>query len=170
MFVPGQTVGANAIHWDLWHVANSGYSVVLEAVVPIPSGAAAVTGLVAVDIFLNRTTAVGTGGTAATYEGTSFTAMTICGQDNSQALTSSIVTARLTPTGGATAGAVLSWRSLATEETLAGTYNQINNMARLYHTSVGIVIPQGKGVSVVQGSVASVGVVGYEVAFSVTSK
>lgn len=167
MFVPGQTVGASAVHWDLFHLAASGYTLKLESVVPVPSGAVAVTGVVSVDVFLTRTTAVGTGGTATTFEGTSLTALTICGHDTSELLNASILSARLTPSGGATAGAVLAQRSLFTEETSAGTYIQVADMVKPWSGAPSIPIPQGSGVRVVQSSVASVGVVGYDVTFSI---
>ena len=161
LFVPGQTVGANAVHFDLFNAAGGNLQVL--SVVPIVSGAVAVTGVVAVDIFLTRTTAVGTGGTAATYEGTSLTAMTITCQDGTQTMGANYVTARLTPTGGATAAGVISWASVFTEETNSGTYNAYDNMVKL---GIAINVPVGQGVRVVQGSVASVGVVGYNVTFT----
>ena len=161
LFVPGQTAGANAVHFDLFNVAGGNLQVL--SVVPVASGAAAVTGVVAVDIFLTRTTAVGTSGTAATYEGTSLTAMTITCQDGTQTLGAHYVTARLTPTGGATAAGVISWASVFTEETNAGTYVAYDNMVKL---GIAINVPVGQGVRVVQGSVASVGVVGYNVTFT----
>ena len=166
LFVPLQAVGANLIYFDLWHVANSGHRLRIKSIVPVVSGATAVTGVVAVDLFLNRTTAIGTGGTAATVEGTSFTAMTISGFDTTQPLDKGGVSARLTPTGGATAGAVISGRSVFTEETNAGTYIQVTDMARgLYDSMPDLIVPSGTGISVVQGSVASVGNIGFDVFF-----
>lgn len=123
--------------------------------------------MVAVNVFLTKTTAVGTGGTAATYEGTSLTAATISAQDNASPLNTSI-TARLTPTGGASAGGVLSMASMFTEETNAGAYTPEIDLAKGWVPDIpAIVCRQGQGIRVVQGGVASVGNVGYNVIFDV---
>ena len=164
LFVPFQTVGANAVHFDVFNAAGSGHRIELLSVIPVVSGASAVTGVVAVDLFLTRTTAVGTGGTAATFGGTTLTAMTFSPHDwDGQNLPTGI-TARLTPTGGATAGAVLAWQSVFTEETNGGAYNKVRDLVRLdYPDTPCIPIREGAGFRVVQGSVASVGTVGYNV-------
>lgn len=171
LFVPGQTVGANAVHFDLFNVGSAGYDLRVFSVIPIPSGAAAVTGVVAVNISLTRTTAVGTGGTAATFEGTDITAATICAFDHDQPANAGLgISARLTPSGGATAGSVLAFRSLFTEETNSGTYTQYADMVRGWHEDPPLMVKAGTGIRVVQGSVASVGVVAYEVLFDLKSR
>ena len=158
LFVPKQAVGANLVYFDLWNPGNS-FLVELESVVPVVSGAVAVTGVVGVDLILTRTSAVGTGGTAATVEGTDPTAMTFSGIDNSQPLSLLALSARLTPTGGATAGAVLEWASVFTEETNAATYNVQANMVG----ATPVIISPSSGIRVVQGAVASVGNIGFNV-------
>lgn len=166
LFVPSQAVGASLVYFDLFNPAGSGKAMNLLSVIPIVSGAVAVTGVVAVDLFLTRTTAVGTGGTAATIEGTSLTAMTISALDSDEVVKAGQVSARLTPSGGATAGAVLSWRSVFSEETNAGTYIQIVDMVRGGNNDLNPVpIKGGTGIRVVQGSVASVGNIGFDVFF-----
>jgi len=170
LFIPNQAVGANLVYFDLFNAVGSCFDVQVHSVEPVVSGAVAVTGLVAVDLFLTRTTAVGTGGTAATVEGSSLTAATICGIDNSQPIQPSI-TARLTPTGGATAGAVLSSISVYTEESNAGTYPGHLDLARAFDPTVApIKVPQGTGLRVVQGAVASVGNIGFNVVFRLERK
>lgn len=164
LFVPKQAVGANLVYFDLFNAANSGFVLSVVSVLPVVSGAVAVTGVVGVDLILTRTSAVGTGGTAATYNGTDTTACTISGQSSFENLPATI-TARLTPSGGATAGAVLSWASVFTEETSAATYAVINNMA-----SDPIYVKEGTGVRVVQGAVASVGNIGFNVGFVLLPK
>jgi hypothetical protein len=163
LFIPKQAVGASKLYFDLWNVATSGWTVQIEALRPVISGAVAVTGTLGVDLFLTRTSAVGTGGTAATAEGTSLTAMTFAHQNGSQPMNLNRVSARLTPTGGATAGAVLNWRCLFPEETNAGTYTQIADMVG----SMPITVSPGTGIRVVQGGVASVGNIGFDVLFRV---
>jgi hypothetical protein len=170
LFVPKQAVGANLVYFDLFNAAGSAHCLEIVSVFPVVSGAVAVTGVVGVDLFLTRTTAVGTGGTAATANGTDLTAATITGQNNSQALSPSI-TARLTPTGGATAGAVVSWRSVFTEETNSASYSMLLDMVRgLYADTPGLFVPQGTGIRVVQGAVASVGNIGFDVQFKALPK
>jgi hypothetical protein len=165
LFVPAQAVGANLVYFDLFNAAGSGKTVNVKSVVPVVSGASAVTGTVAVDLFLTRTTAIGTGGTAATREGSSLTAATISALDGDQPADAN-VTARLTPSGGATAGAVLSTRSVFTEETADASYSRVSDMVRSGDNSVpSLAIKPGKGVRVVQGSVASVGNIGFDVVF-----
>lgn len=166
LFVPLQAVGANLVYFDLFNVATSGKRIDIHQVVPIVSGATAVTGVVAVDLFLTRTSAVGTGGTAATKEGTGLTTCTISAWDNEQPLDLNLVSARLTPTGGATAGAVLSQCSVFTEETNAGTYTQLD----LVRCKGPIPVRYGTGIRVVQGAVASVGNIGFDVLFDLVSR
>lgn len=170
LFVPKQAVGASLVYFDLFNAAGSCAEVRLVSILPVVSGAVAVTGVVGVDLFLTRTTAVGTGGTAATSNGTDTTACTLTGHNNSQALSPSI-TARLTPSGGATAGAVISWRCVFTEETNSATYAPAVDLVRnLYPDLPAINIPQGSGIRVVQGAVASVGNIGFDVMFMVAPK
>jgi hypothetical protein len=164
LFVPLQAVGANLVYFDLFNATGSASELLLYSVEPVVSGATAVTGVVSVDLFLTRTTAVGTGGTAATFNGTSLTACTITPRDNTGALHPAI-TARLTPSGGATAGAVISWTSVFTEETSAATYVPALDLARSDPSLPAILIPENSGIRVVQGSVASVGNIGFNVVF-----
>lgn len=171
LFMPGQSVGASLVYFDLFNASGSGKDVFVHSVVPIVSAAAAVTGTLAVDLFLTRTTAVGTGGTAAVGESTAITTTpAITAIDHKQPIHSSI-TARLTPSGGATAGAALSFRSLFTEETNAGTYTQVVDMVRGFYPDVApLLVSQGTGIRVVQGSVASVGVIGFDIIFRTADK
>lgn len=168
LFVPFQTVGANLVYFDFFNASPN--RVELLSVIPVVSGASAVSGVVAVDLFLTRTTAIGTGGTAATMGGTSLTAATFT-PHNWEGNLDSNITARLTPTGGATAGAVISWDSVFTEETSAGSYTPRRDLVRLdYADTPSIPIKTSTGIRVVQGSVASVGTVGFNVLFKVLSR
>ena len=165
LFVPLQAVGASLVYFDLFNIGSS-HDMELLSVKPVVSGATAVTGVVGVDLFLTRTTAVGTGGTAATVSGTSLTAATISAVDCSQPINLNVVSARLTPSGGATAGAVLSWGSVYTEETSSGTYEQSADLTG----GVPHVVTSGTGIRVVQGAVASVGNIGFNVLFKLTPR
>lgn len=170
LFVPSQAVGANVVHFDLFNANGSASELQILWLAPIVDASVAVAGSVGISLFLTRTTAVGTGGTAATNEGSSLTAATFTGHDTNQAISPSI-TARLTPTGGATAGAVISYRCVFGEETNAAAYNVPPDMAA--HGVDGVpplIVPEGSGIRVVQSSVASAGSVAFGVIFKVRPK
>ena len=171
VFVPKQAVGANLVYFDLFVPTTTQSRFSLLSCLPVVSGAVAVVSTLGVDLLLTRTTAVGTGGTAATFSGTDTTAMTISAHDSSQPLNNNEVTGRLTPTGGATAGAVLSWGSVFTEETADATYARAVDLANNGFVPVGgVIITPGTGIRVVQGAVASVGNIGFNLILSVDAK
>ncbi len=145
LFVPKQAVGADLDYFDLFNSATSGQVVEVSSVIPIVSGAVAVTGVVSVDLFLTATTAVGTGGTAATINGTSLTAATFT-STNLKGTVPGSITARLTPTGGATAGQVLAWTTVFTEETNAGTYIHDVDLVKLAPDSENIILNVSFGI------------------------
>lgn len=169
LFMPKQAVGANLVYFDLFNRSDTGLDLLVNAVIPVVSGAVAVTGVVGLDLLLTRTSAVGTGGTAATRDGASTTAATISNMAGAGDALNGGVTARLTPTGGATAGAVISWTSLFTEETSDATYvaQNTNLVQRLGEDCGPLIVPPNTGLRVVQGAVASVGNIGFDVLFRV---
>lgn len=155
LFVPSQAVGASTVFFDLYN----GFSreITLTSLAAVHDGSVAITGTLAVQLFLTRTTAEGTGGTSATSEGTSLSAATLT-KLQTFALPSGI-TARKTPTGGATAGAVICERQVFTEETNAANYEPLEFL------TCALVVPAGTGIRVVQGAVASVGNIGFSATF-----
>ena len=155
-FVPSQTSSASLVYFDLWN--GSDRDLTVSSVVAIKDAAVAVTGLVSVQLFLTRTSAVGTGGTVNTEEGTSLTLCTIT-KLQQRALPSG-VTGRLTPSGGATAGATIAERHIMPEELgNSANYEPLEFLRSL------LTVPEGTGIRVVQGTVASVGKVGFNVNF-----
>lgn len=159
LFIPKQAVGANLVYFDLFNAAGSNKELIVNSVKPVVSGAVAVTGAVAVDLLLSYTSAVGTGGTAATLQGTAIDAATFTKLSPGQSALDALITARLTPTGGATAGAILGYASVFTEETNGGAYRELDLVVSP------IIVPTGTGIRVVQGAVASVGNIGFVVNF-----
>lgn len=158
VFVPKQATGASLIYFDLWVPTGSQRRIEVLSCMPVVSGAVAVVGTLAVDLHLQRTTAIGTGGTAMVVTGNSITAMAISGRNTNQAWDLGDMSGRLTPTGGATAGAVLGFTSVMTEETFASSFIRGVDLAGSERDETGpIVVSPGTGISVVQGSVASVG-------------
>ena len=158
LFVPSQAVGANKVYFDLFNATGSGNTLLLQQARMFVNLDTAVTGTLGIQTYLTRTTAVGTGGTAATTEGTSLTAATISKFDPASASLSANITARLAPTGGATAGAVIGYGALFTEETNAGAaVASALGVSYLLDSGKDIPIPENSGIRVVQGAVASVG-------------
>jgi len=167
LFVVKQTPGANLIYFDLFNASGSGVKLAVMWLIPVVSCAVAVTGLVSVDLFLQRTTAIGTGGTAATFNGTDPTASTISPLGQGSSVMPAGVTARLTPSGGATAGALIAWESVLTEELNAGPYFRHDLVRRGMMDAPPLMVNANSGISVVQGTVASVGTIGFDIAFRV---
>lgn len=168
LICPAQAVGANKVFLDFFNATGSGVSVrVLSAFCFVDSDTA-VTGTLGVEINLTRTTAVGTGGTAATADGTSLTAITISKMDTSSAALSANITARSAPGGGATAGALIGQRWVFTEETsapsgIAGTLGA----EFVRNEGADLIVRENSGLRFVQGTVASVGNLGFEITFEV---
>lgn len=168
LIVPASAVGANKVHCDIFNATGSGVSLKVLSAFCYVDNDTAVTGTLGVEIALTRTTAVGTGGTAHTNDGTSLTAPTITRFDTNYPTLSASVTARSGPTAGATAGALLGTRFVFTEETsapsgIAGTLGAEfirNEGAELY-------VRENTGLRFVQGAVASVGTLTFEITFEV---
>lgn len=169
LFIPAQAVGANLVYFDMFNAGSTGCDVSLVSLVPVVSGAVAVTGTLGVDLLLTRTTAIGTGGTAATFEGTSTTAATFSAFSDQPLVTSLGITARLTPSGGATAGAVLAWTTVFTEETTM-SYAAKCMLKRDNPNLPDLLIKGGTGIRVVQGAVASAGNIGFDVVLRVSRR
>ena len=165
LLLPTQAVGSNKLYLDLFNATGTGKSMRIHSVRAYVDNDTAVTGTLGVQLSLHRTSAVGTGGTAATANGTVDTAATITNINSSTALPAG-VTARLAPAGGATAGAWLGTRWVFTEETnaasaIAGTVGA----AFLNDLEVPIVVGENTGLRINQGTVASVGNVSFEILF-----
>lgn len=169
LIVPSQAVGANKVYWDFWNDAASGKVIRVVSVFVYPDIDTAVTGTLGVEAILTRTTAIGTGGTAATFDGTSTTAITIAKMDTNNTSLSGLVSARSAPTGGATAGAYLGSRWVFTEETsapagIAGALGA--DLIRNDGSSV--ILRPGQGLRGIQGAVASVGSLAWEINFELS--
>lgn len=165
LFIPAGAAGASKVYFDLFNATGSGLTLRVLSVRAIKDGSVAVTGALSVKLYLTRTTAVGTGGTAATLEGTSLTAATISEMDPANAALNANVTARLAPTAGATAGAVICERHIFTEETTAANYDPVEFLNPNTDDIQPLIVPANTGIRIVQGTVASVGNIGFDVLF-----
>ena len=167
LVVPAQAVGANKVYCDLFNATGSGKVMKILSVFVYPDIDTAVTGTLGVEMALTRTTAVGTGGTAAVNDGTSLTAATISRFDLVDAVVPTQVTARLAPAGGATAGAYLGSRFIFTEETNAGSAISASQGADIIRNEgAKLIVRENSGLRVVQGAVASVGNIAVEINFA----
>lgn len=168
LICPSQAVGANKVFLDLFNATGSGVSLRILSAFCYVDNDTAVTGTLGVEVNLTRTTAVGTGGTAATTNGTSLTAITLSAMDTSNPALSANITARSSPTGGATAGALVGQRWVFTEETsapsgIAGTLGA----EFIRNEGADLIVRENSGLRFVQGSVASVGNLSFEITFEV---
>lgn len=168
--VPPQAVGANKVMADLFNASGSGVKMRVLRAIAYPNLDAAVTGTLGVRISLTRTSTVGTGGTATSAEGTDPTVGTISKLDTTFASLPGQVTARVAPAGGATAGAVISTRQMFTEETNAGTAAGAALGVELI-SGLGdeLIVREGEGIRLLQGAVASVGSIGFDVLFELVA-
>lgn len=153
LMIPEITAEASQIMFDLFNASGSNKTMIVTAIYGVPKGDVAVVGAVSIRVDVFRTSAVGTGGTTATSDGSASNAGTIVKIDTGDSAVPAEITARKEPTGGATADDWLSTAHLFSEETNTALY-LLQNQDIL--RSRPIVIRQGQGVSVVQGSVASV--------------
>lgn len=167
LIIPPAAVGASKIFFDLFNNQAS-TTLRLRKLFAIVATDVAVTGVVGVRVDTMRTSTVGTGGTAAVGPtSASKTAGAFWPFTPGNTLPAG-VTARVVPTGGATDEAWL-WPSyLFTEETnVSSQVTQFYNLLPELSTEQSIELPTGKGLKVVQGSVASVGTIGFLVVFTI---
>ena len=167
---PPIAVGANKLLVDLFNATGSGKVMDIRGVWLVPKLDVAVTGAVAVRVDLYRTSAVGTGGTAASVDsatpdvgGGNFTKF-----DESNAAIPSQITARVIPTGGATISRWMFPSNYAPEEsaTSQGYIAQWQNLIPNFSFGQKIVVRENTGLLFKQGAVASVGSVSILIAFT----
>ena len=167
LVIPSSAVGASKIYFDLFN--NQASTVLrLRKLFAVVATDVAVSGTLGVRVDVMRTSAVGTGGTAAVGPtSSSKTAAAFWPFTPGNSLPAG-VTARTVPTGGATDQAWLFPSYLFTEETNVSTQvTQFFNLLPELSTEQSIELPQGNGLKVVQGSVASVGNIGFLVVFTI---
>jgi hypothetical protein len=162
--IPSQVhvAAANSVHWDLFN-ADAALIVRVVSILQIPNITTAVTGVV-FDWLLERTTAVGTGGTS----------ITPWLADLNQDALDADITCRSKPTGGATAGVDLRRYSISSEETNAATITIATNgglelIPKHLQTETGgtgVVLRQNQGIRCVQETNSSAGNTGWLIGFT----
>lgn len=168
LICPSQAVGANKVFLDFFNATGSGLTINILSAYCYVDNDTAVTGTLGVEVSLTRTTSAGTGGTAATLDGTSLTAITISKMDTADPALSANITARSSPTGGAVAGALVGQRWVFTEETNASSgIAGILGAEFVRNEGADLIVRENSGLRFVQGSVASVGNLAFEITFEV---
>lgn len=162
LLVPEIVAEASQVLFDLFNASGSNKVMIVNGVYAVPKGDVAVSGVVAIKNELYRTSAVGTGGTAATAGGSDPTVPTVVKSDTSDSDLPTGVTARKEPTGGATVDDLVSNGYVFSEETNAAIY-AIQNQDLL--RGMPVVLRPGQGLAAKQGSVASVNSYAYIVDF-----
>jgi hypothetical protein len=156
---------ASTVHWDLFN-ADAALIVRVTSILQIPNVTTAVTGIV-FDWLLERTTAVGTGGSA----------LTAWLPDLSQTALDADITCRSKPTGGATASTDLRNYSISSEETTAATIDLASKgglelvpeplRPQPGTQGIGIVLRQNQGIRCVQVTASIQGNTGWLIGFTV---
>lgn len=159
---------ASTIHWDLFN-ADAALKVRVISIQQLPDIVTAVTG-VATNWTMQRTTTVGTGGSALTaWLPDTSTPQTALDAD---------ITCRSKPTGGAAAGTQLKAYAVHSEETtaatqmlhammLGGAADLIPAALRTHGDEFGIYLGQNQGISITQTTNSSAGNTGWLIAFTV---
>jgi hypothetical protein len=164
--LPVAAVGANKVYGDLFNATGSGKTIRVQSAFAFAANDVAVTGTLGVRLHLTRTTSVGTGGTTIATDETSLTLGTIAKLDPSLASLPAQITARAAPTGGAAGGAHITMRHVFTEETnAASALAGIAGAEFVRLNGADLLVPENTGIRWVQGTVASVGNVHFEVTF-----
>jgi hypothetical protein len=171
LWLPKIAVGANKLYADIFNATGSGKVLEINGIWCIPSQDVAVTGVLGVEVDLYRTSAVGTGGTAALIDRTNQTTPAFSMKDTANAAIPVQVTARSVPTAGATISSMLFGQYLNTEEgstamvaaTAIGAFT--NLLPEVRETQV-LTIRENSGLLIKQGAIAGVGSLAFLVDFS----
>lgn len=152
---PRVTTAAATDLFDLFNASGSGKTLKLMGLWAIIQTTAASAIVPSFQFSLIQTSAVGTGGTAHTFEGAASPAtgaVNISRTDDSDAALSASITARGVPTGGATAQKFLLDFFLITEDVNAAT--QLNQLFNLFPVGVRgikeVIIPENRGIKIRQ--------------------
>ena len=168
---PNAVAGADKLYFDLFNAFGSGKVIDVRGVWCVPKTDATVTGALAVRVDLYRTSAVGTGGTAASYKSATrdVGGGNICPMDTANAALPAQITARWLPTGGATISEwMIATYALGEEASTSMAYlTQYKNILPELTWGQKFALREGQGLLMKQGSVASAGTIGFLVAFTV---
>lgn len=168
---PLATVGADKLYADLFNATGSGKLIDIRGVWAIPKTDVVVAGALGIRLDLYRTSAVGTGGTAAAYRSATrdVAGGNINPFDTNNAALPVQITARHLPTGGAT---IDDWLfptySLGEEAATSQAYmSQYQNLIPVLTVGQKLVLRETQGLLVKQGAVAATGNIHLLIVFTV---
>ena len=167
---PTVAVGASKLYFDLFNATGSGKVIDVRGIWIIPATDVALTGALGVRYDLYRTSAVGTGGTAAPYKSATpdVAGGNINPFDTNNAALPAQITARWLPTGGATIAEWLFATYAPGEEsaTSQAHMTQYQNIIPVLTVGQKLTIRENSGILVKQGTVAATGNTKFLVAFT----
>jgi hypothetical protein len=170
LITPPIAAGIDKLYLDLFNASGSGKVIDVRGIWLIPKLDAAVTGALAIRIDAYRTSAVGTGGTALAADSATrdVAGGSIWKFDEDNAALPAQITARNSPTGGATISRWMFPSNVAPEEsnTSMGYLTQWQNLVPAFMFGQKLAFREGQGLLLKQGGVASVGSVSIFVAFT----
>ena len=168
--VPSAAVGANKLYLDLFNGAGSGKVIDIRGIWLVPDTDVALTGALGIRIDLYRTSAVGTGGTAAAYKSVTpdVAGGNITPFDTANAALPAQITARHLPTSGATISEwILASYSPGEETATSMAYiTQYQNILAQGQFLQKLVLREGQGILLKQFTVAATGNIAFLVAFT----
>jgi len=168
---PAAAVGASKLYTDLFNASGSGKVIDVRGIWVVPKTDVAVVGALGIRVDLYRTSAVGTGGTAASYKSATpdIGGGNICPMDTNNAALPAQVTARWLPTAGATISEwMLATYSLGEETATSMAFiSQYQNLLPVLMWGQRLAIRENQGILLKQGTVLSAGSIGFLVAFTV---
>ena len=159
------TAGASKVFADLFNPSGSGYVLKVQGIYVKPKSDVAVTGVVNPKFGVYLTSAIGASGQNVAYASSSATAASIIPLDSLQPALPGGITARTSPTAGATIAVRLATVYAISEETNAGVALQEHQ--NVLKQGAEIVVRPGQGIVIKQGSVASLNDYEFDVWFNV---
>lgn len=156
-WVPSQTAAASKSYADIFNAVGSGKILEIQGIWCIAKSDVAVTSSIAVGFNLIRTSTVGSGGTAHTYNGGSSEAShVITPWDTTNAAPPAGITARQAPSGGATTSAFYWPQYILSEETNAAVYiSAFSNLLPMGMMRQPLTLREGQGLIIKENSNAT---------------
>lgn len=168
---PAAAVGANKLFCDIFNATGSGKVMDIRGIWICPDLDVAVVGALGIKIDLYRTSAVGTGGTAAAYKSATIDVAggNINPFDTNNANLPAQVTARHLPTGGATIAQWVFPSTVFGEESATGVASYMSqwfNILPVLAFGQKFVVRENQGILLKQGAVAATGNIAIMVVFT----
>lgn len=164
-------VGANKKFLDIFNAVGSGKNLLFMGLYLMPKSDVAVTGVVSARFDIYKTNSVGTGGTAAVYKSPLPNVPVFAPRDTMNAdINTNLISARSALTGGANIDHYVTRSYVFPEETNSATIlQQYSDNIITDRDAQPLVLREGEGLLVQQGSVASVNSFSIFVLFGLTA-